>query len=172
MFENPEIPLEALPNLESPAWERLHPRYVRCLQLQLLLGALIPFIPATIVSIFAPGPVFVKVLMWLIVLGVAAILLTWPVIAVPRRGYVVRGKDIIFRSGVVFRSVTAVPYNRIQHVETSSTPFDRKYGLASLQIFTAGGTGGDLKIGGLAKDVAEKLRLYILDKAGASIESA
>ena len=72
----------------------------------------------------------------------------------------------------MFRSVTAVPYNRIQHVETSSTPFDRKYGLASLQIFTAGGTGGDLKIGGLAKDVAEKLRLYILDKAGASIESA
>ena len=29
-----------------------------------------------------------------------------------------------------------------------------------------------LKISGLGKDVAEKLRLYILDKAGASVEDA
>ena len=102
MFENPEIPLEALPNLESPAWERLHPRYVRCLQLQLLLGALIPFIPATIVSIFAPGPVFVKVLMWLIVLGVAAILLTWPVIA-PRLRRQRKGHHLPLRCRVSIR---------------------------------------------------------------------
>lgn len=172
MFENPEIPLDALPNVESPAWEPLHPRYVRCLQLQFLLVALAPFIPATIIAIFAPGPAIVKVLMWVIVLGVAVVLIAWPAIAVPRRGYVVRDKDVLFRSGVVFRSVTAIPYNRIQHVETSSTPFDRKFGVASLQVFTAGGTGGDLKIGGLGKDVAEKLRLFILDKAGASIEDA
>lgn len=172
MFENPEIPLDALPNVESPAWEPLHPRYVRCLQLQFLLVALAPFIPATIITIFAPGPAIVKVLMWVIVLGVAVVLIAWPAIAVPRRGYVVRDKDVLFRSGVVFRSVTAIPYNRIQHVETSSTPFDRKFGVASLQVFTAGGTGGDLKIGGLGKDVAEKLRLFILDKAGASIEDA
>jgi len=172
MFENPEIPLEALPDAESPGWEALHPRYVRCLQLQLFLVALAPFIPATIISIFATGPLVVKSMMWMVVLVVAVTLVSWPAIAVPRRGYVVRDKDILFRSGVIFRSVTAVPYNRIQHVETSSTPFDRKFGIASLQLFTAGGTGGDLKIGGLGKDVAEQLRIYVLDKAGASVEDA
>jgi membrane protein YdbS with pleckstrin-like domain len=73
---------------------------------------------------------------------------------------------------VVFRSVTAIPYNRIQHVETSSTPLDRKFDIAALQLFTAGGSGGDLKISGLGADVAERLRVYILDKIGASIEHA
>jgi membrane protein YdbS with pleckstrin-like domain len=68
--------------------------------------------------------------------------------------------------------VTAIPFNRIQHVETSSDPLDRKFDLATLQLFTAGGSGGDLKIDGLGKDVAEQLRAYILKKVGASIESA
>ncbi|NIV18715.1 MAG: PH domain-containing protein [Woeseiaceae bacterium] len=172
MFENPEIPLDALPDVESPHWESLHPRFVRCLQLQHLLIALIPVVVAAIVTALLYRFVFPITLMWLIVLAVGTFVVAWPAIAVPRRGYVVRDKDIIFRSGVVFRSVTAIPYNRIQHVETSSTPFDRRFGVASLQIFTAGGSGGDLKIGGLGRDVAEKLRVYILDKAGASIEDA
>ena len=90
----------------------------------------------------------------------------------PRRGYVVRDKDIVFRSGVIWRSVTAIPYNRIQHVEKSNTPLDRKFGVATLQLFTAGGSGGDLKIDGLGAEVAEQLRIYILDKVGVSIESA
>ena len=86
-------------------------------------------------------------------------LLAWPLLSVPKRGYVVRDKDILFRKGVVWRSVTAVPFNRIQHVETSNTPLDRKFDLATLQLFTAGGSSGDLKIDGLAARVAEQLRV-------------
>ncbi len=96
--------------------------------------------------------------------------LYWPRLAISRRGYVLRDKDMLFRKGVIWRSLTAVPFNRIQHVETSNSPLDRRYGLATLQLFTAGGSGGDLKIDGLSKDVAEQLRVYILNKAGASIE--
>ena len=73
---------------------------------------------------------------------------------------------------MIWRSVTAVPFNRIQHVETSNTPLDRKFGLATLQLFTAGGSSGDLKIDGLGDDIASQLRVFILDKAGASIENA
>ena len=60
--------------------------------------------------------------------------------------------------------------NRIQHVEKSSTPLDRRFNLATLQIFTAGGTGGDLKIHGLPARTAEKLRFFILEKIGSSVE--
>ena len=172
MFENPEIALESLPDVEDPDWESMHPRYVRCLQVQHLMVSLFPVVGATVFTIFLHRFVAQTTLLWTLVIAFAAIFISWPAISVPRRGYVVRDKDIVFRSGVIFRSVTAIPYNRIQHVETSSTPFDRKYGVASLQIFTAGGSGGDLKISGLGKDVAEKLRLHILDKAGASIEHA
>ena len=109
--------------------------------------------------------------LWVFAILFAIPFLSWPFVAVPRRGYVVRDKDVVFRYGVVFRSVTAVPFNRIQHVETSSTPLDRKFGIAALQIFTAGGSGGDLRIDGLSADVAERLRVYILDKVGASVEN-
>ena len=108
-----------------------------------------------------------------ILLAIPAVaLLLWPTISVPRRAYVVRDKDMVFRSGVIWRSVTAIPFNRIQHVETSSTPLDRHFEISTLQLFTAGGSKGDLKINGLGKDVAEQLRAYILKKVGASIESA
>jgi len=111
-------------------------------------------------------------LLWGLWLVLTTALLVWPRISLPKRGYVLRDKDILFRKGVVWRSVTAIPFNRIQHVETSNTPFDRKFKLATLQLFTAGGASGDLKIDGLGRDTAEQLRVYILEKVGASIENA
>ena len=41
---------------------------------------------------------------------------------------------------------------------------------ARLQLFTAGGSSGDLKIDGLSASVAEQLRIFILAKVGTSIE--
>ncbi len=172
MFQNPAIPLDQLPGTDNLDWESLHPRYVRKIrvfELMLFTGiaagiACLGFIPEVPVLPFA-----ILYPLWAIAFAFSLI---WPGIAVPRQGYVLRDKDILFRKGVIWRSVTAVPFNRIQHVETSSTPLDRKFDLATLQLFTAGGSSGDLKIEGLGRGVAEQLRVYILDKAGASIENA
>ena len=112
------------------------------------------------------------VILYSLLVIIIVISMLWPTFSVPRRGYVLRDKDILFRKGVIWRSETAVPFNRIQHVETSNTPLDRRFGLATLQIFTAGGSSGDLKINGLGNDIAEQLRVFVLDKAGASIEHA
>jgi membrane protein YdbS with pleckstrin-like domain len=101
---------------------------------------------------------------------IALPLFVWPMISVPRRAYAVRDKDIIYKSGVFWHTVTAIPFNRIQHVEKSSTPLDRRFSIATLQLFTAGGAGGDLKIHGLPADTAEDLRVFILGKVGASVE--
>ena len=172
MFENPEIAIDDLPDMAELDWERLHPHFVRRMQVQNALIAIGPIAGATIFSILLHDLLIPTILFWLIVIGFSITLLTWPAISVPRCGYVVRDRDIVFRSGVLWRSVTAVPYNRIQHVETSNTPLDRKFGVATLKLFTAGGSGGDLKIDGLDADIAEQLRVHILAKVGASIEHA
>ena len=171
MFENPEIALDDLPAVQDVDWQPMHPRFARRQQVErliivffALLGSMVP--PLLIGERFAP-----TVPLWLLVILFAIPFLAWPLISVPRRGYAVRDKDIVFRSGVFFRSVTAVPFNRVQHVETSNTPLDRRFDLANLQIFTAGGSGGDLSIAGLGADTAEQLRVYILEKVGASIEN-
>jgi membrane protein YdbS with pleckstrin-like domain len=172
MFQNPEIDLASLPGVEQLEWQSLHPAFKRRLRVHIGITVLIIAI-AFAIPFFIPGvPIFVIAVLWLSLAIVAAALLVWPAIAVPRRGYVVRDKDIVFRKGIMWRSVTAIPFNRIQHVETSSDPLDRKFDLATLQLFTAGGSGGDLKIDGLGKDVAEQLRAFILKKIGAIVENA
>lgn len=170
MFENPEIAIENLPGTDVVDWQALDPAYKRLRQVQsalVMLGAAVPLTFITIVAEIPALPATLIWAQWLIILGV---MLAWPVITFPKRGYVVRDKDILFRKGVIWRSVTAIPFNRIQHVETSNTPLDRKFDLATLQLFTAGGSGGDLKIDGLAASIAEQLRIYILRKVGSSIE--
>jgi len=172
MFQNPEIDLGTLPRVDQLEWQGLHPAFRRRLRANLAIVIMIVAVGFAIPTFLLGFPVLVIAVLWSSLAIVTIALMAWPAVAVPRRGYVVRDKDIVFRSGVLWRSVTAIPFNRIQHVETSSDPLDRKFDLATLQLFTAGGSGGDLKIDGLGKDVAEQLRAYILKKVGASIESA
>ena len=172
MFENPEIALDELPDSDDLNWERLHPLYARSLRIVAAIVLTIIAIAITALTFILDIPLIPFVALYSLLACATAIAMIWPGISVQRQGYVLRDKDVLFRKGVIWRSVTAIPFNRIQHVETSSTPIDRKFGLATLQLFTAGGSGGDLTIGGLGKNVAEKLRVFILDKAGAAIEHA
>ena len=171
MFRNSEIALDSLPGAEDLDWQQMNPRYARRIQVERLIIALIVIFGSTLPNVFLGRGFNPGIPIWAIVIVVAIPFMLWPLISVPRRGYVVRDRDIVFKSGVMWRSVTAIPYNRVQHVETSNTPFDRKFGIANLKIFTAGGSGGDLQISGLGLDTAEQLRIYILGKVGASIEN-
>ncbi len=170
MFQNPEIALSDLPGTDDVQWQALDPAYKRLRRLQNSFGIVAAAVPLVTFNVVANLPLLPAVVLAVGWVVFAALLLTWPGISLPKHGYVLRDKDILFRKGVIWRSVTAIPFNRIQHVETSSTPFDRKFDLATLQLFTAGGSSGDLKIDGLSTDIAEQLRVFILEKAGASIE--
>jgi membrane protein YdbS with pleckstrin-like domain len=81
-----------------------------------------------------------------------------------KRRYVVREKDISYKKGVLFRSITTVPFNRIQHVEIDEGPISRFLGLVSLSVFTAGDSSDDLKISGLLKEEAEQIKEFISNK--------
>ncbi len=172
MFENPEIALDDLPNADALDWQPIERRYIKRMLVERSLIVLAMFV-VTLVPYWLAGYLFSPTIPpWVLVMLFAIPFLAWPYLSVPRRGYVVRDRDIVFKSGVLWRSVTAVPFNRIQHVETSHTPLDRYFDVATLQLFTAGGSGGDLAIAGLDTDVAERLRAHLLDKVGASIENA
>ena len=170
VFQNPDIPLAELPRADRVEWSSLHPRYARQLQVKRTLILLLAGVGGTLVHLFPKLEFLPPLILWPALLMYGIPFVGWPLISVPRRGYAIRDKDIVYRSGVFWRQITAVPFNRIQHVETSSTPLDRHFGTSVLQLYTAGGAGGDLKIHGLPRDTAERLRAYILDMAGATIE--
>jgi len=172
MFENAEISIEALPHADTVEWQAMDPKFVRRKLAEGAIGLIFVVVAiATLQTILEAASDDVSTgWLWLFVLAYGISSLAWPFISVPRQGYALRDKDIIYRSGVFWRTVTAIPFNRIQHVEKSSTPLDRRFNIATLQLFTAGGSGGDLKIHGLSADTAESLRTFILNKVGSSIE--
>ena len=47
------------------------------------------------------------------------------------------------------RRVTTVPFNRVQHAAVNTGPLDRYFGLARLEVYTAGGQTADLSLEGL-----------------------
>ena len=170
MFENPEISLDDLPRVEDVDWRPMH----ESLALQLIIQQLFFLAVLTVASVvfrLLPGVTFLPLWLHLLVLvGIAVPMVIWPFLSVRRRGIAARDKDLLYRSGVVVNRVTAIPFNRIQHVETKQGPLDRQFGTASLQIFTAGGSKGDLNITGLERERAERLRATILTRIGSSIE--
>ena len=171
MFVNPQVPLDMLPNAEDVRWHALHPRFIRCLQVKRLAVAAATLVVFAGVCTFLIFELDLPRLWSFLAVGLVAggwvaKAVAWPLVDVPRRGYAVRDKDILYKSGVLWRSAQAVPFNRIQHAVRGSGPVERGFGLASLTAYTAGGSGGDLRIAGLGEDVAERLRIYILGKLG------
>lgn len=143
---------------------RVNPRYVTQLRIDALINWGAILIATLIFSYFLNAP-----WVWLSLSAAAAVVLALIVLLTlwaPRRyrltGYLVREDDIQYRTGALWRRQTAVPVNRIQHVEITQGPIERMLGLARLIIYTAGGSGSDLAVPGLPADTAEHLREQVL----------
>jgi uncharacterized protein len=171
MFDNPEIPLEDIPTAEGLHWQPLHDRYVRQLQVSRALVVLALVVALTIFGFTPLAAPLPGGWLWALLAVFAVVSLAWPAVAVPHCGWVLRDRDIVYRTGVLWQTVTAVPFNRIQHAETSSNPLDRWFGSAGLKLYTAGGSGGDLRISGLPAGTAERLREKVMTRIGATIEA-
>ncbi len=72
-------------------------------------------------------------------------------------GYAERDDDLLVRRGVVFRSLTVVPYGRMQYVDVQAGPLERVFGVAGVQLHTAS-AATDASIPGLVPAEAARLR--------------
>ncbi len=86
------------------------------------------------------------------------------VISLRNKGFAFRTHDVIYRSGAIATTTTIIPYNRVQHVALHEGLISRKLGLATVEVFTAGGTGSDIKIPGLDKEHAEAIKQLLVGK--------
>ena len=84
--------------------------------------------------------------------------------------YVVESDAIYLERGVLTRTRTVVPFVRIQHVDSSRSPFQRLLGLASTVVYTAGSRGADVTVPGLtaadAADLQERLKRLAIRAEG------
>jgi hypothetical protein len=85
---------------------------------------------------------------------------------------VFREHDAIYKSGVISQTTTIIPYKRIQHVALHQGLFSRYFKLASLEMFTAGGSSTDLEINGLTLEDAQRYKIWIIQKIDTLIEES
>ena len=62
------------------------------------------------------------------------------------------------KKGVFFRSITNVPRSRVQHTDVTQGPIQRRFGLATLVVHTAGQQNSEVQLEGVTFDVAKALR--------------
>ena len=92
---------------------------------------------------------------------VALGLLVLQLVAVERRfrawGYAEREDDLLVRRGVLLQRTSVVPYGRMQYVDVTAGPLDRRYGLATVTLHTAA-AATDASVPGLRAAEAARLR--------------
>ena len=159
-----------LPPIADGTTRPLDPRYVD-LQRQtgwITAGVLaVIAVPVSLVLILVLGVSF-----WAVPLVVAAVfgsvglltwwLIAWPPVSYRYISYRVDADGLEIRSGVYFRSVTTVPKSRVQHTDVSQGPLQRKYGLATLTVHTAGTENAQVPLPGLPHEVALRIRDHLL----------
>lgn len=91
--------------------------------------------------------------------GAALLGWAWVVIgrAVASWGYAERDDDLLVTNGILRRKLLVVPYGRMQFVDVTAGPLDRRFGLATVQLHTAAATT-DAAIPGLVPQEAARLR--------------
>ena len=64
--------------------------------------------------------------------------------------------------GVYWRATTNVPRSRIQHTDVSQGPLERRHGLGTLIVYTAGTQHSEVKLPGLDFTLARRIRAHLL----------
>ena len=102
-------------------------------------------------------------LAWLVlaVLG-ATFVDRWPVRSSHHTSYRIDDLGIEIRRGVYWRVVINLPRSRVQHIDVSQGPIDRRYGLGTLVLYTAGTDHAKVALGGLEHGRALRIREHLL----------
>jgi membrane protein YdbS with pleckstrin-like domain len=147
-------------------WQRLSPAYRSMRRLIAVLVIPILFtIPAVLVGVLT-GRWWISAILWIaaaVIAGIRLVLVgrTWR-----SWGYVEREDDLYITHGVLFRSLVAVPYGRMQLVEVGSGPLERAFGLASVSLKTAS-PETNATIPGLTPEEAARLRDRLTERGEA-----
>lgn len=143
-------------------WHQISPRYVANQVLQNAVVIVFVLIAALVAQ-------FVLHVPWLwIPAGIIVLITVITLVILPRQaraiGYMLRADDIVFRKGILWQRMIAVPYGRMQLVDITQGPLDRAFGIAQLKMVTAAATTG-VQIPGLTMAAAEALRDTLIDVA-------
>lgn len=165
-FLNEPVQAESLPRAEDIPFTSLSPDYRKVLRLEWVIAFAILLLALAIIFFFVKP---LQQPLWIAIAATGWLLLatTWFILmekSLVSKGYAIRDKDVIYRSGWLIQKTHTCPFNRIQHSTVTMGPLERKFGLARLVLFTAGPSAADISIPGLTESTAQSLKEWITKK--------
>ena len=157
-FTNENLDLSLLPKYETVALNEVDKNYWKVILLNIVVFmvflALATAVLFFLLKALKPEP-------YLFIGGyvlIGILLVAFYAISVKKRGYAIREKDVIYKSGIISITTSVIPFTRIQHITLNEGVFSRMFQLASLHIYTAGGVSGNIVIPGLPIELAKTIK--------------
>lgn len=164
---NRQIWPDEIQPIEGLAFVPLENAYVKVLTARIILVYVVFMACAVIVPILADLPFG-----WIVpaIEGVLALALAANAVLARKmysmRGYALRDKDISYRRGLFFTTVTTVPYSKIQQVSLRTNPISRFFGLYYVDVVNGSqATMNSITIPGLTLEKAEQMKSLLMNKA-------
>lgn len=163
-FTNDVLAIEQLPKYESVVLNTLDSKYTTVVGIAILMTIVSAAAGLATVLYFNPELLlFTTQLVIAFTVG-AFLFALLSFIGVKKKAYAFREHDVIYQHGVISTTTIVIPYNRVQHVALHEGFVARFFGLARIDIFTAGGSSSDIIIPGIAKDQAEDIKQLLMGK--------
>lgn len=163
-FTNNTIDTSTLPRFEEVKFTPLHPSFWKVVLVNLAIFFAILTIAVASVMIINPEARDYLLEIVASLIAFCIVILFFSRLSFSKKAYAFRNHDVLFRSGVISTTTIIIPYNRIQHVALHEGLIPRNFGLAEIHIFTAGGSGSDIEIPGIAKEQAEDIKQLLMGK--------
>ena len=160
-FSNMEV--LALPDITEVHFKGIEKDYLNIIIVRVSALFFVAFLTLLLLDFYVPEVSkfdYINPLYIAIILGYVFVL-TCGFVSFSKKGYAVRERDVSYKHCLFMKTITTVPFSRIQHVEINESPIARLFKLASLVIFTAGDSSNDLLIKGLRKNEALKIKEFI-----------
>lgn len=165
-FTNETIDTTNLPKYEEVAFTFLHTNYKKVVLLNVSMLSVIIVIGFSALVFFNPGEFTqtnILTIGFALLISIALVFF-FSLLSYRKKGFAFRNHDVLYRSGIIATSTMIIPYNRIQHVALHEGLISRYYGLAKIEIFTAGGNASDIEIPGIEKEQAEDIKQLLMGK--------
>lgn len=171
-FTNEVIELDLLPKYQEVSLSAPHPDYWKVILINISIFLIIVTLGLSTLLFFNEQirPYSIYIIGCFILISIFIFLLFRA--SFKKRGYALREKDIIYKSGIIAETTAIIPLNRIQHVSLDEGMFSRIYKLATLQIHTAGGSSGHIHIAGIPIEQAGAIKEALLKRLGLLENSA
>jgi membrane protein YdbS with pleckstrin-like domain len=163
-FTNETIDTSQLPKFEEVQFTALHPDYWKVTLINCFIFILFLCFGLLLGLTFIEELFGFQLQLISITIVLMVLILLFSRIAFRKKRFAFRNHDVLFKHGIIATNTIVIPYNRIQHVALHEGLVSRYFGLAKIEIFTAGGSSSDIEIPGIEKEQAENIKQLLMGK--------